>query len=124
VKWWKDTIVPLAKLPGDRTALVVSHSGYIVVSVVAANYSLDDVDFTNVPLQTLLEQLVATAKRGGLGYAVQGQALQEHPFRSCKNTCISVIKVNRSGKGVVERYNDHGHYKRGMSLVESRDVVA
>jgi hypothetical protein len=25
---------------------------------------------------------------------------------------------------VVERYNDHGHYKRGMSLVESRDVVS
>ncbi|KAJ9107962.1 hypothetical protein QFC20_003647 [Naganishia adeliensis] len=101
--WWNGTIVPLAREPGDKTAFVTSHSGY---------------------LQILFERLVAEERHGGLGYAVKGQALRQYPFHSFKNTCVTVIKVDEKGNGVVERYNDHAHLKEGTSKVESADVVA
>lgn len=61
---------------------------------------------------------------GGLGYPLTGQALQEHPFRHCANTSISVVTVDEHGNGVVERFNDHAHLGGDMGLVVSKDVAA
>lgn len=61
---------------------------------------------------------------GGLGYPLIGQALQEHPFRHCANTSISVVTVDERGNGVVERFNDHAHLGGDMGLVVSKDVAA
>lgn len=75
-------------------------------------------------LQVLFQKLVAEERHGGLAYAVRGQALQQYPFRSFKNTCITVIKIDERGNGVVERYNDYAHLESGASGIESADVVA
>jgi broad specificity phosphatase PhoE len=126
MSWWNETILPLAKEPGDRTVLVTSHGAYILVRHAPSPRESQSLrlPICYCTLQTLFRQLMTDTAHGGLGYPLTGQALQEHPFRHCANTSISMVRVDKHGNGVVERFNDHAHLGGDMGLVVSKDVAA
>lgn len=114
LSWWNETIVPLARDPGDRTVLVTSHGAYILVRPF--------LPFQNplTPRQTLFRQLT-TPPPHGPGYHVHPSL---PPFRHCANTSVSVITLDTAGRGCVVRFDDHSHLGAGQGSVVSRDVAA
>lgn len=110
MKWYSETILPLAELEGDRTVLVVAHSAFLV---------------------TLFRKLVAPLSSSpsnslNLGYTTH-PSIRPHHFNHLANTGISVVVVRsqaEGGGGEVVQYNRHEHLTRREAEVESRDVAA